>query len=452
MLWRHLCLVRAWSAAGLLTGSLLATSATVRAEPGEPAPTGTGGTTEIVSVLDAQKAGDLKVEARGAGEDRVKITLTNTSATRLRVVLPPGLVASSVAAQGRGGGGGGFQSMGLGSASNHAGAFGAFRGNGSSESGFRSVAVSQANADDAVAVPAGKSVVLTVTSVCLNFGVRTPAARDSFTIVDVDDYTTDPRARKALRSLATYGTSHGVAQSVMWRVSNDVSFAVMAEQAAKAINPREIALAARFVEALDASGSTELVDPSYLREGRLFVRVVGEGALQADGQRLARELEGLRILGLPVRVVDDRETAGAAAPAVLLYVVLTSSQAGETKARVVLSQNDGSGRWSPLGKTTLTAGSAASVLDGAGLAEALDHSIAAAFVTVKTARRGTGTTTLKVDNRLPFTLANLTLKTGLSAGAPTVAFKGLGIAPSRSALVPVEAPSATLHHVEFNGL
>ena len=449
MLWRHPCLVRAWSAAGLLTCSLLATSATARAEPAEPAPTGDDATTQTVSVLDAKKAGDLKVEARGAGDDRVKITLTNASAKRLKVVLPPGLVASSATAQPRGGGA--FQSMGLGSASNRSGAFGAFRGNGSSESGFHSVAVSKADLDDAVAVPAGKSVVLTVTSVCLNFGVRTPNVRDNFEIVDVNDYTADPRARKALRSLATYGTSHGVAQSVMWRVCNDVPFPLMAAQAAKVMNTREIALASRFVEALDASGSSDLVDLSYLNEGRLFVRVVGEGALGKEAERLSGALEGLRVLGLPMRVLEERDSAPAT-PSVLMKVVLTSTQAGETKARVLVSQTDLEGRWTPLGKTGFTEGSTASVLDGAGLARALDRSVGSAFVTVKTARRATGMTTMKIDNRLPFTLATVTLKTGPSAGAPTVSFRGLGVAPSRSALIPVEAPSATLDHVEFNGL
>src|SRR3954452_9143513 len=102
MLWRHLCLVRAWSAAGLLTCSMLGTAAL--AEPEIPAPQGE---TETVDVLAAQKSGDLTLDVRGSGQDRVRMALQNTSAKRLNVVLPPGLVASSLTAQ-RGGGGGGF--------------------------------------------------------------------------------------------------------------------------------------------------------------------------------------------------------------------------------------------------------------------------------------------------------------------------------------------------------
>ena len=136
------------------------------------------------------------------------MTLKNTSAKRLNVVLPPGLVASSAA--GQAGGGGGFQSMGLGAVSNRPGSFGQFRP--ATAERARLPLGRRHGADEpttAVAVPAGQTVELTVPAVCLNFGVRTPNARDKFELVDVDDYTTDPRVRKALRSLATFGTSQG---------------------------------------------------------------------------------------------------------------------------------------------------------------------------------------------------------------------------------------------------
>src|SRR3954465_10408368 len=123
MLWRHLCLARAWSAAGLLTCSMLAAPAL--AEPEEPAPSAGAGT-ETVRVLDARQSGDVALEVRGQGQDRFKIAIRNTSSKRLNVVLPPGLVASSVTGQG-GRGGGGFQSMGLGTPTNRPGGFGQFR-------------------------------------------------------------------------------------------------------------------------------------------------------------------------------------------------------------------------------------------------------------------------------------------------------------------------------------
>ena len=76
-------------------------------------------------------------------------------------------------------------------------------------------------------MPAGHKVDVDIPSVCLNFGLPTPTPRDRFRLVDVDDYSKDPRVRKALRCLAGLGTSHGTAQAAMWRVCNNVPFELM---------------------------------------------------------------------------------------------------------------------------------------------------------------------------------------------------------------------------------
>jgi len=449
MLWRHLWLVRAWSAAGLLSGTIFGTPAAAEPEGSTP-----GGevVTKTVRVLEAKQSGELSLDIRGQGQDRVRVAIRNTSDKRLNVVLPPGLVASSALGQGRGGGGGGgFQSMGLGSVGNRAGGIGDFQ-NGTNEAGFRSVPVTPETPARAVTVPVGQTVELTVPSVCLNYGIRTPNARDRFELVDVEEYSPDPRVRKALRSLATYGTSQGTAQAVMWRVCNNLPFEFMAEQTTKVMNVHEIALAARFVSALDASSPTDLVDPAYLSEARVFVRVQGEGSLGDDARRLNTSLEGLRVLGLPVRVVSDEDLPKADAPALLVKAVLVGSQAGETRGRLFVSHANASGTWTPLGKTAFSEGSAASVLDGPGLARALEHALSSAFVTVKATKHSTNSTTLKVDNRLPFTLSGLTVKATGSSGTPPVSFPALGVGPARSATVSIEAPGASVDSVLLNGL
>ena len=454
MLWRHLCLVRAWSAAGLLTSSLFGAAMTspASAEPAEPAPSqAVAAPVDTVSVLQASRAGDLSVDMRGAGETKVQISLKNTSDRKLKVVLPPGLVASSVTAQGRGGG---FQSMGLGSVGNQPGGFGEFRKPGDANaSGFRSVNVN-GTIDErrVVSVPVGQTVELTVPGVCLNFGIRTPNVRDKFELVDVDDYTTDVRARKALRSLATYGTSQGVAQATMWRVCNDMPFEAILEKASKTINPREVALAARFVEALDASGSTDLIDPNYLTEGRLFVRVLSDATSAQDARRLSQELDGLRVLGLPVRMVDKSSDVQVTAPALLMTVSLGAGANGDTRARVSVSQSILSGEWTSIGKLSFTSAAPLARFDGAELARSLDRSVGSAFVSVKVVKRTSGSTTLRIENRLPLTLSGLVLRTGDSLGEPSVSVNNLGVAPGRSVMVPFQAPNAFVDHVEFNGL
>jgi hypothetical protein len=446
MLWRHLCLVRAWSALGLLTATMLgaALTAPAWADPeGQP-----------VSVLKAEKSGDLKLEVRGAGQDKVRLTLANSSSKTLRVVLPAGLVASSTAGQPAGGGGrGGFQSMGLGAVGNRAGSFGEFARKDVDAPAFRSVAISSPEIDRVVTVPAGESVDMTVPGVCLNYGIRTPNIRDKFQLVDVDDYTGDPRVRKALRSLATYGTSHGVAQATMWRVCNDLPFEAMLEQSGKLMNAHEIAIASRFVQALDASGASELVDPAYLTEGRLFVRVTGDSAIAKDADRLAGELDGLRVLGMPVRIVGANDSPSAiSAPSILLNVALTPGKNGETRGRVVLSEASFDGAWAAVGKTYFDETAAASALEGAGLARAIDRAVSSSFVSIKVANKDATTTTLKIQNRLPMTLTGLSLKSGDSAGAPRLPFSAFGLAPGRTATLTIPAGSVVADHVELNGL
>jgi hypothetical protein len=460
MLWRHLCLVRAGLAAGLVsgimfTGASLATAQTPPkpASTAEPSSAPVAVATETVDLMQASKTGDLEAVARGHGQDRVRLSLRNRSARRLNVVIPPGLVAASVAGQAAGGAGGGrLQSIGLGSVTNREGAFGEFRGT-AGVSGLQSVPATARNHSREVTVPVGETIELTLPGVCLNYGLPAPTPRNILRLMDVGEYSQDPIVQKALRSLATYGTSHGVAQAVMWRVCNDLSFETMAEQTGKVINIHEIALAARFVEALANSGSGELVDPAAVSQSRIFVQVRGEGMLSDEAKRLGGEIAGLRMLGMPLQVVESESLPDAAAPALYLHVNLTDTKAGETRGRVAVTSCAQAGAWLPLGTVMFRDNSSISVLDGPTLVKAVDRAVASSFVTVKPARRTLGSTTLKVENRLPFTVSSLVVKAGSSSGSPSVPFEGVGVGPARSALLPIQAATASVvERIELNGL
>jgi hypothetical protein len=228
---------------------------------------------------------------------------------------------------------------------------------------------------------------------------------------------------------------------------------MMAEQTGTVMHVHEIALAARFVEILEEGDSSELVSPEALAESRILVQVQGEADLARDAKRLAGQLEGLRMLGLPVRVVDGEDLPAASAPALYLRVILLEAKTGQTSGRVLLSRCVASNTWVPLGQVAFHDNSSIGVLDGAALVNSIDRAVAGAFVTVKPARRTLGSTTLKVENRLPFTVSNLVIKAGSSLGAPSVPFEAVGVGPARSALLPIQAATATLvEHVELNGL
>lgn len=445
MLWRLLSPVRAlvW-AAGLASCTILG-GAALAAEPPEPTPGADAGA-ETVGILVARDAGLLALDVRGQGDQAVRVALHNTSPRRLNVVLPPGLVASAGVRQG-------FQSMGLGVPTDRTGSFGQFRG-GATSLGFRSIPVADAHPQEAVTVPPGQTVELAVPAVCLNFGLPTPTSRDAFRLMVVEDYSDNPRVRTALRSLATLGTSQGVAQAVMWHVCNGVTATQLAALPAKRLNSKEIALAARFVTVLDDQGTSDRVDPAYLTEGRLFVRVQVEGSLAKEAARLAAELDGQRLLGLPIRVVTGAEDPIAPAPALLLNVALTASGAGQTRGRVaVWSAAEAGSRAQLLGTPSLERDAAVADLDGTALAQAIDQAVAGAFVRVQPVRRTVGSTTLRIENRLPFTLSRVVIRAGNAPRtAPVVALEGLGIGPLRSTLVPIQAAAGTIERVECNGL
>ena len=76
-----------------------------------------------------------------------------------------------------------------------------------------------------------------------------------------------------------------------------------------------------------------------------------------------------------------------------------------------------SAEWLPLGGAAFRESSAVSAIKGADVARSLDHAVASAFVTARPARKAVGSTAMRIENRLPFSLASVTLKAGMSAGA-----------------------------------
>lgn len=435
----------AWArpAAGLLASLLLTLPAPTRAATADDDPVPVP-----VPVLQAQRDGRIELTARGQGPDRVKLELRNNTPQRLKVILPPGLVA--VAATGQGGGG--FQSMGLGTPTNRAGSFGQFLGLDKADGGFRSVPVTGPDAQPGIIVPASGNIDFVLPSVCLNYGAPTPTPRDFFRIVDVDDYTPEPRARKALRSLATLGTSQIVAQAVAWSVFNGLTLEQLLANPVAPMNHHEVSLAGRFLDVLDRTQSGELVDPSYLNEGRLFVRIQGEGATEKDARRLTQELDGQHLLGLTAQAATQSGNPQASLGAVLVHLQLTSTQPGLTRAKLALRVRASDGAWRQTGQYLVQFSSYSGDLQGDEFARELDRAIARSYATVRVATRGPSTTTFKIDNRLPMSISTVVLNAGPEGQAAPVEVDGLGIGPMRSAQFNLPTARATIERIELNGL
>lgn len=407
---------------------------------GLSAPSRADDASDAVGLLDAQKQGLVQIDARGQGEDHVRVQIRNATDRRLRVVIPAGLVAAASAGQG------GFQSMGLGTPTASNGSFGRFAGSGT---GVRSV---DPRGDGGIAIPAGQDVAVSLPSVCLNFGIPTPTPRDRFKLVDVEDYTPDPRARKALRSLATLGTSQKVAQAVAWHVFNGMTLPQLATRAGGRFNGHELTIAARFIQALDASGASELVEPAYFQQNRVFVRLSADGPLGKDAARLAEELQSHTLLGLPIRVVDETPSEEAGPSALLVNVALTATSTDSTRGKLQLAYRAPDGTWRPLGQPAFQADRTAAELDGESLTRSLDRAIAGAFVGTKVVRKGNGTSTLRIDNRLPFTIASAAVRTTREADGGVIELGGLGLGPARWTTAVIPAAAGVVQQVELNGL
>ena len=444
MKWRSLGLVRAAFGAGLLflLGTLFATARA--AEPAPPPDSPALPATESLSILQAQAQGLITVDARGAGQDRVRVMLTNRSPKRLNVVLPPGLVASSATGQG-------FQSMGLGGVTARLGAFGGFQPTGEvANPGLQSVGTGrQAAAAELLGVSPGQTLDLTIPAVCLNYGKPTPTARDQFRLMLVEDYTSDPRVAKGLRALQTIGTSQGVAQAVMWNLCNGLTFDRMLSEAAKVVNSSEVALAKRFVDLLEKSQD---FDSSSLLENRLFVKVVGEGSTSKDAARLTQQLAGLNILGLPVQVVSTNENPSAEALSLYLVITLRSNAAGETRGQIRVGSTAQGKNWSGIGLTPLSLDGELSTLDPADFARSIDRAVASAFVTTKVVKRASDRTIVRIENRLPMTIARAVIKTGSDKEAGRLTLDRVGLGPRQSTTETIQAADCNVERIELNGL
>ena len=380
---------------------------------------------DAVSILDAQRTGQLDLMVRGQGASSVRLVMTNRTSDRLRVVLPPGLVASPVVGQGQG-------------------------------MGFRSIGPrppENPQVGAIIPVSPGQTLDMNIPTVCLNFGLTTPTPEFQFKLVDVSEWTPDPRAQKALRSLSVLGASYGVAQAVAWNVFNNLPFAQMAKEARQYLNTNEISVAARFIEALDASGTQEIVDPAYFQNGRVLVRVRGESGLVADADRLQHALEGRKLFGLPVQVVDEVDSHASRPSSLWVDVMLTPGAAGKgTQAVATVKHHSAIGGWSRLGNVNLTLDGTPDKISGDMLATAIDRGVAANFVKVLPGTKGRGVSNFRVVNKLPLSVDTVVLRAGRAADAPEVTVDALAIGPNRSGTASIPAANATLERIEFNGL
>lgn len=468
MAWRHLRGIRVLGALSLLTGSLLFQAgipAAARAqEVAAPAPALTApdpqleaNETDTVSILEAEGRGLLGVKLIGDGESTLRVRLSNETPRRLNVVLPPGLVAAATTGQ---------QSMGLGGLNLTDGAFGRDRRPSLSpirdaaglpsmplapaDSGLRSAAANDIL--DRIAVPAGQTVEITLPAVCLNYGLPTPKPTHGFRLVAAEDYTNNPRFIKALLSLNRVNVGQKIAQAVMWHVANDIPFERMVSMARDRLNPHEVKQAARVGRALDTLPAEALLSQDDLKRAKVHVVVEAKGELAPVAAKLAEDLRGQTLMGLPVEAGVESRLPAADASALLLVIQLAEEN-GAVKNLVDVRFNHGDGGpWGSLGKIRLGGLDARDDWSGSRVLKSLEGDLARGHVLAREIRVAKGERVFRIENKLPFTVTRVVARAGDALDAPVVTLDELGLSPRRNTAKAVQAPRLIVERVELGGL
>ena len=231
---------------GLLTLSLAAVAAEARDAAAPKPPTGRPAV-EVHDVLDAETAGLVTVKFIPNDSRSAQVLVTNKSNKPLTLKMPAAYAGVPVLGQmgGMGGMGGGMGGMGGGMGGMPGGAF---------------------------SVPAEKTKVLKITTVCLEHGKKEPSSRMAYKLVALDTFSTDPKLQTILASLGRGELSQKVAQAATWHVANGLSWDQLAGKKIDRLgrpddawfSPNELLMAHRTVAVASerAAATVEAVTPS----------------------------------------------------------------------------------------------------------------------------------------------------------------------------------------------
>jgi len=198
-----------------------------------------------IDVLEGIRTGQISAVARGKGDGQITLSLTNKTSTKLRVVLPPGLIVSGATGQfgGMGGMGGGMGGMGGGM-----GGMGGMMGG-----GMRSV---PPTGPFETTLQPNQERHLPTSVVSMNGPGEdsqplVPAEGETLRISGVKQWTDDKRTLTALHRLAEAKAPPTIAQMVVWYVTAGAGWDDIGRLCQGWGNAHEIALAKGFVASLE---------------------------------------------------------------------------------------------------------------------------------------------------------------------------------------------------------
>jgi len=209
-----------------------------------------------VEFFSGQQAEEILVQVTPNGASGGNLFLTNQTQEPLTVKLPAGFVGVPINPQliGMGQGNSPFGSnfgnqgsgMGLnsgannGMATNGMQAFGGGTGNqmsgmnGMNGSGMNGMNSGNSFPSGFFSIPAGKTLRVPYTSVCLNHGLNEPTSRTTVKLMPVEEYTEDPVLQTLINQVGTHPQHQHTLQAAIWHVANGMSWEQLAR---KSIGP-----------------------------------------------------------------------------------------------------------------------------------------------------------------------------------------------------------------------
>jgi len=236
----------------------------------------------IVPLFDGMKSGQFTVRMSAINAYQANVVIGNPGAEPLTVALPKAAVGVHVLPQfGNGNGfgqnqGQGFfgpqgqngqqqgQAQGVGGPMQGTTQFGqnGLGNNNVFGNGFPSVPAEMVTNDlkqygGLATIPAGKSILLKLKTVCLNYGRPDPMSKMTYRLVSVDEYSSDPVLAELLESYSDR-VDQDTMQAASWHVANGLSWAQVRQLpdrslpgvSATIFTPRDVKSAEQLVTAV----------------------------------------------------------------------------------------------------------------------------------------------------------------------------------------------------------
>jgi len=177
-----------------------------------------------MDVLEAESQGLVSVRYIPNDSRSAQIIVVNRSHRPLTLRLPAGFTGVPVLAQfgGMGGQGNNNNNVGFGAAGQPQTAGGGGQGQQGMNGGMGGQMGGQGGG--AFSIPAEKTRVLRVTTVCLEHGKPEPSSRYPYKLASLESFSNDPTLAVVLESLGRGELSQRVAQAAAWHIANGLTW------------------------------------------------------------------------------------------------------------------------------------------------------------------------------------------------------------------------------------